>query len=89
MVAPLIDRTLERPECFLWDAGEDPTRFAENIRKFLPGITILTVPLIPEPGELIGLVVLYRKGEQPFTDMDCALAEMVAHPAALAVRRND
>ncbi len=89
LVAPMVERTLENPECLLLDAGADPSKFSPSIQKYLPGLTILTMPLIPEPGELIGLVVLYRKGEQPFTDMDCALAEMAAHPAALAVRRND
>ena len=47
------------------------------------------MPLIPAPGEMIGLVVLYRKGEQPFCDSDMAMAEMIALPTALAVRRND
>jgi hypothetical protein len=37
---------------------------------------------------MIGAVVLYRKGEQPFLDGDVALAETTAHPTALAVRRN-
>jgi hypothetical protein len=34
-------------------------------------------------------VVLYRKGEQPFSDSDVAFAELVSGPTALAVRRND
>ena len=35
------------------------------------------------------LVALYRKGEQPFTKIDLGLAEIVALPTSLAVRRND
>ena len=89
LAEPLVELMLERPECVLLDAGADPDRFTPALHRFLPGLSILSVPLIPEPGEMIGLVVLYRKGEQPFTDVDLALAEMVAHPAALAVRRND
>ena len=63
--------------------------FDESIRRYLPGVTALVLPLVPAPGELIGLVVLYRKGEQPFLDDDVALAEVVGHPTAIAVRRND
>ena len=40
-------------------------------------------------GQIIGLVVLYRKGEQPFTDGDIALAEMIAPSTAMTIRRND
>ena len=47
------------------------------------------MPLIPAPGEMIGLAVLYRKGEQPFTEQDLGLAEMISLPTATAVRRND
>ena len=58
-------------------------------RRYLPGVSALTIPLMPTPGELIGVVLLYRKGEQPFTDSDVALAELIAAPTSLAVRRND
>ena len=86
---PLIDMTLTDPKCRLMDAGDRSDLFHESIRKFLPGLSVLTMPLIPSPGELIGLVVLYRKGEQPFTDADIELAEAIAPPTAIAVRRND
>jgi len=86
---PLIDMTLAEPKCMMLDAGDNSAKFSESIRKFLPGLSVLAIPLIPSPGELIGLIVLYRKGEQPFTDADIELAEMLAAPTALAVRRND
>ncbi|MCP4379310.1 MAG: response regulator [bacterium] len=86
---PLIDIVLADPKCMLIDAGDRSEIFHESIRKFLPGLSALTMPLIPSPGELIGLVVLYRKGEQPFTDADVELAEAIAQPTAIAVRRND
>ena len=86
---PLVDATLTDPRCMLIDAGDQTGTFDESIRKHLPGLTILSVPLIPAPGELIGLAILYRKGEQPFTDHDMALAEMIAFPTATAIRRND
>ena len=86
---PLIDAVLATPEVMLFDAGETSDMFDESIQRFLPGMSILLIPLIPAPGELIGMVVLYRKGEQPFTGHDVALAEMIAAPTAVAVRRND
>ncbi len=86
---PIIDAVLVHPQCMLMDAGEEDELFDESIRRYLVGLSILAIPLIPEAGEMIGLVLLYRKGEQPFTDGDVALAEMIAYPTALAVRRND
>lgn len=86
---PLVDAVLATPEVMLFDAGDTADMFHESIQRFLPGMSILLIPLIPAPGELIGMVVLYRKGEQPFTEHDVALAEMIATPTAVAVRRND
>lgn len=86
---PLIDQMLQEPHCAVIDAWQEKDRFDERIHKFLPGLTLMTMPLMPSPGELIGLVVLYRKGEQPFTDLDVSLAEMLSLPTAMAVRRNE
>lgn len=86
---PVVRLVLDTPKCMLFDAGEEADVFDESIRSRLPGVTILAVPLTPAANELIGLAVLYRKGEQPFTDADVALAEMVSYPTATAVRRND
>ncbi len=86
---PTIEIVLDNNVCTLIDAAEKADMFCESIRQYLPGVSILAMPLIPAAGEMIGLVVLYRKGEQPFCDSDLALAEMAAPPTALAVRRND
>ncbi|MCD6364827.1 MAG: response regulator [Planctomycetes bacterium] len=86
---PLIDAILANPQVMLIEAGEEFEMFDESIHRFLPGLSILLMPLIPGPGELIGLVAFYRKGEQPFTAGDIAVAEMIATPTAIAVRRND
>ena len=86
---PLVDAILTTPQVMLFDAGRSSEMFDGSIRRYLPGLSILLVPLIPAPGELIGLVMLYRKGEQPFGDHDVAIAEMIAAPTAVAVRRND
>ncbi len=86
---PIVDAILKEPRCMVLDAGDEAELFDESIRKFLVGITILAVPLIPSPGELIGIVLLYRKGEQPFLDEDIMAAELIATPTATAVRRND
>ena len=64
----------------------------ETLRQTRPGrqqIVLFLTDGLPTEGEMIGLVVLYRKGEQPFLNEDLALAELLAPPTALAVRRND
>lgn len=85
---PIIDATIVSPQCTLIDAGEDVNMFDQSIRKYLVGLTILAIPLMPHEGEMIGLVLIYRKGEQPFTDDDLALAEMIASPTALAIQNS-
>jgi DNA-binding response OmpR family regulator len=86
---PLVDVLLTNPQCTLMDAQERQELFDATIRRYLVGVSVLAVPLIPSPGEMIGMSVFYRKGEQPFTGSDVALAEMVSHPTAVAIRRND
>ncbi len=71
------------------DAWDEVGLFDPAIHRRLCGVSILVVPLIPAPGELIGMGVLYRKGEQPFTEQDIALADMISQATATAVRRND
>lgn len=89
LARPFVDMLLVDPRCVLVDAGERVDLFCASIRRYLVGLTVLAIPLIPAEGELIGVVMLYRKGEQPFTDQDIVLAEMLAPATAAAVRRND
>jgi DNA-binding response OmpR family regulator len=86
---PVIDRLLNDPIPQTMDCGEEADLFDPRIGNYLPGLTVLAVPLIPAPGEMIGLVLLYRKGEQPFGDDAFEMAEMFGYPTAVAVRRND
>lgn len=86
---PLIEQMLQEPRCAVIDGLAQKETFDEQIHKFLPGIMLMTMPLTPSPGEFIGLVVLYRKGEQPFTDVDVSLGELLALPTAMAIQRND
>jgi len=86
---PMIDVVLTDPRCQLIDAQEHIEMFDEAIHKYLVGVSVLAVPLIPAPGEMIGLVVLYRKGEQPFTDGDLSLVKLIGPSTAAAIRRND
>lgn len=86
---PAVESTLAAPRVALFDAGDDNEKYDPSIRKYLAGLTVMTVPLMPAEGEMIGLVLLYRKGEQPFTDDDLALAEIISLPTAITVRRND
>jgi len=89
LVAPAVDAVLVDPSCALIEADEKPELFPEAIRRYLPGLTILALPLMPSSGEIIGLVVLYRKGEQPFTSDDMAFAELISIPTAMAISRNE
>jgi CheY-like chemotaxis protein len=89
LTEPIIDLLLANPQVQLIDAMDEPESFPPEIQRCLPGITILAIPLIPAPGEMIGTMVLYRRGEQPFTDEDIELGQLMAFPTALAVRRND
>jgi FixJ family two-component response regulator len=88
LAKPLIDRVIQDPDVLVIDAEENAEEFESAIQPYLPGMTLMAIPLMPDDGELIGLVIFYRKGEQPFTEMDMALAEVTAYPTALAVRRN-
>jgi CheY-like chemotaxis protein len=89
LTGPVVDKVLQTPACMIVDAWDEVELFDQAIRRRLCGVSILVVPLIPAPGELIGMGVLYRKGEQPFTEQDIALADMISLPTATAVRRND
>lgn len=86
---PIIDRVLGDAVVQTLDCGEEADLFDPRIEMYLPGLTVLAIPLIPAPGEMIGLVMLYRKGEQPFNDDAYEMADMFAFPTAVAVRRND
>jgi DNA-binding response OmpR family regulator len=78
---------LERPEIQTLDATDNLNLFPPALHRFLPGVNLLVVPLMAGEGQMIGLAVLYRKGEQPFTEDDLALAGMVAPPTAAAVQK--
>lgn len=89
LARPLVGQVIANPRVMLTDAYEEADVFDASIRKYLCGVSILAIPLIPSEGELIGLVILYRKGEQPFTDEDLKLAQLISAPTAVCVRRND
>jgi len=84
-----VPGVLERPTTAVIDAYEHMDMFPEPLHKFLVGVTVLAVPLMVSAGQLIGVVVLYRKGEQPFTDEDVTLAEIIAPSTAAAVQRTE
>ena len=86
---PIVDLVLTDPRCQILDAYDQRKSFDPIIQRYLPGVSVLALPLIPKPGELIGLITLYRKGEQPFSPADLKLAELLMTPTALAVQRND
>jgi len=86
---PVIEDVLVEPKVKHIDAMDQLDRFPESVRRYLVGLSILAIPLIPSEGQMIGLVLLYRKGEQPFLASDLALADQIAKSTATAVQRND
>lgn len=86
---PLIENLLANPQVQIIEPCDEIEAFDPTVRRFLPGVTVLAIPLIPEPGEMIGVIILYRKGEQPFEENDIDIAERISYPTAVAVRRND
>ena len=88
LIQPLVDKMLAHPRCLLMEADDSRELFPEPIRRYLPGLSTLAVPLMLSADEMIGMVVFYRKGEQPFTDEDVGFAELVAAPTAAAIRRS-
>ncbi len=87
LARPMVGQVLAEPRCQTLDATDQTDLFDPSIRRFLCGVNILAVPLMPGPGEMIGLVVLYRKGEQPFTDEDVTLAEALSAATGVALQR--
>lgn len=85
----IVDRVLGNPRCMIVDATDEAHEFDESIRRYLCGVSILAIPLIPSDGQMIGVVILYRKGEQPFHDSDLSLAEMIARTTAISVQSNE
>lgn len=87
LVTCLLPGILERPKVTRLDAYEHLELFPPQMHRRLVGVSFMVVPLMAGEGKLIGLVVLYRRGEQPFTDADVALATMVALPTTSAAQR--
>ena len=78
---------LDDPTVMTLDGATHANLFAEWVRPQLVGVSFVCMPLLPSEGRLIGMVILYRKAEQPFTADDVALAEMIAPSIAKAVKR--
>lgn len=89
LIRPVVGQVLVNPKVTLLDAGDQAEDFDPAIRKYLAGISILAIPLMPCEGEMIGLAILYRKGEQPFTDDDLTLAQAIGLCTGVTIRRND
>ena len=82
-----VPGVLEQPQVTVLDAMEHIDIFPEPLHKMLVGVTLMVVPLPISEDHLMGVVVLYRKGEQPFTPDDVAIAQMIAPATAAAVQK--
>lgn len=86
LAEPVVQTVLARPEVTLLDAWEKVEMFDQSIRRYLVGVSVLAIPLMPQAGEIVGMVALYRKGEQPFIDEDLTIADIIATPTAMTIR---
>ena len=82
----LLDMVLAEPTVLRVDPADHPTLFPMWLRPTLTGVKFLCMPLIPNEGELIGLVVLYRKEGESFDARDVAIAEMLAPSVATSIQ---
>ncbi len=85
LAGPLMDLLVAEPCMRIVDPLGTNALFDPRIRRFLPGLTVLMIPLMPAPGELLGAIMLYKRGEQPFTGEEVSLSGRLAAPAATAV----
>ena len=88
---PVIENILEYPYVQMYNPIEDigAGKFDYRIRVYLSGMSMMAIPLIPTPGELIGLLLLYRKEGKRFTPMEQLLGRIMSEPVGIAVIRND
>ena len=83
----VLPTILQRPEITRLDAMDNIHMFPDYLHRLLIGVNLLVVPLMVGEGRMIGMVVLYRKGEQPFPEDDVAAAELIAAPTAAAAQK--
>ncbi len=86
--AALLPMVMANPAVTPLDGQDHAGLFPPELAGWLVGVSFLAMPLMPRSGQLIGLVLMYRKGEQPFTDEDVALAQLFAPAVAQAVQAN-
>jgi len=88
LISPLIKKIIQNPQVLTDKPEEHPDKFDPSIGKYLPGISMLQVPFMPDPSKLIGGIYIYKKGEQPITEPEIAIASLFVRPAGIALLRN-
>lgn len=85
---PFINRIIQKPCVSTYEIGKDPRvdEFSRGLPAFV-GTSVMTVPLMPHDGELIGALFIYKKGEQLFSARERRIAEIFVQPAGLATMR--
>ena len=84
----LLDAVLHDPAVLRIDPTAHASLFPSWLADYLTDVNFLCIPLIPAEGQLIGLVVLYRKEGETFTDDDVGLSEMLAPSVAMSIQGN-
>lgn len=88
LMRSLVPVVLQTPVVMRLEAEKHLGLFPEPLARRLVGVTFLAVPFLPAEGKLIGIALLYRKGEQPFTNEELALAELLSHSVAECLQAN-
>ena len=82
----LTDTVLADPVVTRLDAATHAGIFPQWLHPHVEGTSFMLVPLLPRDGQLIGLIVLYRKDGHSFTPNEADLAEMMGPAIAVAIQ---
>jgi DNA-binding response OmpR family regulator len=82
----LTDNALSDPVVTRLDAATHAGLFPQWLAPHVQGLSFMLMPLLPHEGQLIGLIVLYRKAGHSFTAEEADLADMMGPAVALAIQ---
>ncbi len=82
----LTDTVLSDPVITRLDSVTHAGLFPKWLTEHVQGCSFMLLPLLPKEGQLIGVVVLYRKGGHSFTENEALLAQWVGPCVAVAIQ---
>lgn len=82
----LLDIVLDGPSVMTLDFAQHHMLFPAWVHEHLEGVQFMLMPLLPSEGQLIGLVIFYRKNGEAFSADEVAMAEMLGPSIALCMQ---